>query len=98
MENEEREKQNKSIRKSAKKLIKVAKKHPTWYTTEEVRYAKIIRKSLKKNATSETGVRDSRSGEDNRIHSESKQPKEPEQSKRSRIAQVLYQAWALVRF
>ena len=38
-----------SERKVAKKLIKVAKKHPNWYTAEEVLYAKMIRKQLKKN-------------------------------------------------
>ena len=36
-----------SIKKAAKKLIKRAKKHPDWYTKEEVRYAKRIRKKIK---------------------------------------------------
>ena len=34
-------------KKAAKKLIKVAKKHPDWYTKEEVFYAKLVRKRLK---------------------------------------------------
>ncbi len=36
-----------SIKKAAKKLIKRAKKHPDWYTKEEVRYAKRLEKKLK---------------------------------------------------
>ena len=38
-------------RKAAKKLIKRAKKHPTLYSTSEVIYAKMIRKSIKKDET-----------------------------------------------
>jgi hypothetical protein len=37
-----------STKKAVKKLIKGAKKHPTWYTPEEVLYAKLIKKTLKK--------------------------------------------------
>ncbi len=33
---------------AAKKLIKQSKKHPEWYTTDEVKYAKIAKKRLKK--------------------------------------------------
>ena len=32
---------------AAKKLIKQSKKHPEWYTTDEVKYAKIAKKRLK---------------------------------------------------
>jgi|TARA_B100000035_G_scaffold102313_1_gene86753 hypothetical protein len=32
------------IRKSAKKIIKLAKEHPEYYTAEEVLYAKLIKK------------------------------------------------------
>ena len=38
-------------RKAAKKLIKRAKKHPNLYSTSEVIYAKMIRKSIKKDET-----------------------------------------------
>lgn len=37
-----------STKKAVKKLIKGAKEHPTWYTPEEVLYAKLIKKTLKK--------------------------------------------------
>ena len=42
--NEER----KNFRKTAKRLIKVAKKHPEWYTREDVQYAKLIKRANKK--------------------------------------------------
>ena len=38
-------------RKAAKKLIKRAKKHPSLYSTSEVIYAKMIRKSIKEDET-----------------------------------------------
>ena len=38
-------------RKAAKKLIKRARKHPKLYSTSEVIYAKMIRKSIKKDET-----------------------------------------------
>ena len=31
-------------KKAAKKIIKRAKKHPDWYTAEDVRFAKMVRK------------------------------------------------------
>ena len=37
-----------STKKAIKKIIKGAKEHPTWYTPEEVLYAKLIKKTLKK--------------------------------------------------
>ena len=35
-------------KKAAKKIIKVAKKHPDFYTKEDVLYAKLLKKRLKK--------------------------------------------------
>ena len=34
-------------KKAAKLIIKRAKKHPDWYTEDEVRYAKRVRKRIK---------------------------------------------------
>jgi len=34
-------------KKAAKKIIKLAKKHPDWYTKKDVIYAKLIRKKIK---------------------------------------------------
>ena len=35
-------------KKAAKKLLKRAKKHPDWYTPEEVLYARAMKKAIKK--------------------------------------------------
>jgi hypothetical protein len=37
-------------RKVAKRLIKLAKLNSKWYTKEDVKYAKLIRRSIKHNA------------------------------------------------
>ncbi len=34
-------------KKAAKKIIKRAKKHPDWYTEQEVYYAKMVKKRIK---------------------------------------------------
>ena len=91
------ESQRKDKRKTAKRIIKLAKKHPEWYTKEDVKYAKYIRKSLKKNnATSETSDSHSQSGGDDGVRGESQQPQQPKQPKRSWIAKVLHKASTLV--
>ena len=36
-----------SDKKAAKKLIKLAKEHPDWYSKKDVFYAKMVRKQLK---------------------------------------------------
>ena len=93
------EEQRKDRRRTAKKIIKLAKKHPTWYTKDEVKYARLIRKSLKKNyATSEVSDGHTASGGDNGLRGESQQPKQPRQSKGSWVAKVLHKAWSLVGF
>tara|TARA_B100001996_G_scaffold195667_1_gene149890 strand:- start:1541 stop:1684 length:144 start_codon:yes stop_codon:yes gene_type:complete len=33
--------------KAAKKILKLAKKHPEWYTKQDVFYAKMMKKKLK---------------------------------------------------
>ena len=91
------ERQRKETRKTAKNLINVAKKHPTWYTKEDVRYAKLIRKSRKKhNAKSETNIGDSQSGGDDGLRGESQQPEESRQPKRGWFAEILHKASTLV--
>ena len=90
------ERQRKETRKTAKKIIKVSKKHPTWYTREDVSYAKLIRKSLKNNDTGEVDNSDSQSGGDNGLRSEGEQPEQPRQPKRGWIAKVLHKASTLV--
>ena len=34
-------------RKAAKKLLKLAKKHPDWYSKKDIYYAKQVKKQLK---------------------------------------------------
>ena len=34
-------------KKAAKKLIKLAKKHPDWYTEQDIYYAKQVKKRIK---------------------------------------------------
>ena len=87
-------------KKAAKKIIKQAKKHPEWYTKQEVRYAKIVKKRLKrekKQHEREVSERNSRGGETDGVRSESEQPKESGQSKRQWFIGLLHKAWALVR-
>ena len=36
-----------SDKKAAKKLIKLAKEHPDWYSKKDVFYAKMVKKQLK---------------------------------------------------
>ena len=46
-----------SLKKAAKKLIKRAKKHPEWYSEQEIYYAKQVKKQLKleeRESTSQT--------------------------------------------
>ena len=86
----------KSERKTAKRLIKLAKANSKWYTKEDVKYAKLIRRSIKHNATSETNFGDSRCGENDRVHSKGEQPKESGQPKRSWFVRLLHKASTLV--
>tara|TARA_B100000575_G_scaffold201293_1_gene163090 strand:- start:1227 stop:1358 length:132 start_codon:yes stop_codon:yes gene_type:complete len=37
-----------SNKKAAKRLIKLAKKHPDWYTKQDVSYAKKVKQNEKK--------------------------------------------------
>ena len=93
------ESQRKDKRKSAKKLIKLAKNNPGWYTKEEVKYAKYIKKLLKKkNATSETDNSHTQSRGDDGVRGKGEQPEQPRQPKRLWIAKVLHKAWSLVGF
>jgi len=93
------ESQRKDKRKTAKKIIKLAKKHPEWYTKEEVKYAKYIKKLLKKkNATSETDNSHTQSRGDDGVRGKGEQPEQPRQPKRLWIAKVLHKAWSLVGF
>ena len=40
-------------KKAAKKLIKLAKKQPDWYTKKDVYYAKMVKKQIKEQEKSQ---------------------------------------------
>ena len=87
-------------KKAAKLILKRAKKHPELYSKEEIKFAKIFKKKLKlekKLHEREVSERNSRSGKDDGVRSESEQPKEPRQSKRQWFIGLLHKARALVR-
>ena len=87
-------------KKAAKKIIRRAKKHPQWYTNEDVLYAKIVRKRIKreeKQHEREISIGDSRSRKDDGVRSESQQPSEPRQSQGRWFIRLLHKARALVR-
>ncbi len=85
-------------KKAAKKIIKLAKKHPDWYTKQEVYYAKFIKKreKLKKNERKASDS-DPKGRRDDGVRSKSEQPKQPVKSSSSRITRLLHKAWSLVR-
>ena len=86
-------------KKAAKRIIIVAKKHPNWYSREDVKYAKMVRKRIKreeKQHERETSERNPRSGEAHRVRSKSEQPQESRQSKGSWFVKLLYKARSLV--
>ena len=87
-------------KKAAKLILKRAKKHPELYSKEEIKFAKIFKKKLKlekKQHEREVSERNSRSGKDDGVRSESEQPKEPRQSKRQWFVRLLHKARSLVR-
>ena len=91
------ESQRKDKRKTAKRIIKLAKKHPEWYTKEDVKYAKYIRKSLKKKyATSETDNSNPECRGDDGLRGEGEQPEQPRQPKRFWFTKLLHKARSLV--
>ena len=85
-------------KKAAKKIIKQAKLHPGWYTKEEVKYAKFIKKREKlKDNERKASDSDPKGRRDNGVHSKSEQSKQSKQSRSGRITRLLHKAWALVR-
>ena len=79
-------------KKAAKRIIKRAKKHPQWYSKEDVLYAKIVRKRIKreeKQHEREISISDSGIREDDGVHSESVEPEESGESESSRAPKVL---------
>ena len=85
-------------KKAAKKLLRLAKEHPDWYSKKDIFYAKQIKKQLKrekKQHEREISERDSRRREAHGLRGEGEQPKESRQSQGSWFAKLLHKARAL---
>ena len=86
-------------KQAAKKIIKLAKKHPDWYSKKDIFYAKMIKKQLKldkKYNEREINNSNPQSGDAHGLRGTSEQSKEPRQSKRQWFAKLLHQARSLV--
>ena len=82
-------------KKAAKKLLKLAKKHPDWYSKKDVYYAKMIKKREKQHERELSNSNPKGRG-DNGVRGKSEQPKESRQSKGGWIARLLHKARSLV--
>ena len=86
-------------KKAAKKLLKLAKEHPDWYSKKDVFYAKMVKKQLKrdkKHYEREIGNSNPKGRRDYGLRGKSEQPKESGQSKGSWFTRILYKARSLV--
>ena len=85
-------------KKAAKKLLRLAKEHPDWYSKKDIFYAKQIKKQLKlekKHYERELSNSNPKSRGDNGVRGESEQPKESGQSKGSWVTRILHKARSL---
>ena len=82
-------------KKAAKKLLKLAKKHPDWYSKKDVYYAKMIKKREKQHER-ELSDSNPKGRGDNGVRGKSEQPKESGQSQGSWFAKLLHKARSLV--
>ena len=82
-------------KKAAKKLLKLAKKHPDWYSKKDVFYAKMIKKREKQHER-ELSDSNPKGRRDDGVRGKSEQPKESRQSKGSWVTRLLHKARSLV--
>ena len=90
---------DKETRQAAKKLIKLAKEHPDWYSKKDVFYAKMIKKQLKlekKHHEREIGNSNPKGRRVDGLRGKSEQPKESGQSEGSWFVRLLHKARSLV--
>ena len=86
-------------KKAAKKLLRLAKEHPDWYSKKDVFYAKQIRKQLKrekKQHEREIGNSNSKGRRDHGLRGKSEQSKQSRQPKHFGFTWVLHKARSLV--
>ena len=82
-------------KKAAKKLLKLAEKHPDWYSKKDIFYAKMIKKREKQHERELSNSNPKGRG-DNGVRGKSEQPKESGQSQGSWVARLLHKARSLV--
>ena len=86
-------------KKAAKKLLKLAKEHPDWYSKKDVFYAKMIKKQLKrekKQHEREISNSNPKGRRDYLLRGMSEQPKKSGQSQGSWFVKLLHKARSLV--
>ena len=86
-------------KKAAKKLLKLAKEHPDWYSKKDIFYAKMVKKQLKlekKQHERELSNSNPKGRGDNGVRGKSEQPKESGESKGSWVTRILHKARSLV--
>tara|TARA_Y100001938_G_scaffold80001_1_gene110491 strand:+ start:488 stop:763 length:276 start_codon:yes stop_codon:yes gene_type:complete len=86
-------------KKAAKKLLRLAKEHPDWYSKKDIFYAKQIRKQLKrekKQHEREISDSNSKGRRDHGLRGKSEQPKESGQPQGSWFVRLLHKARSLV--
>ena len=82
-------------KKAAKKLLKLAKKHPDWYSKKDVFYAKMIKKREKQHERELSNSNPKGRG-DNGVRGKSEQPKKSGQPQGSWVTRILHKARSLV--
>ena len=90
---------DKETKQAAKKLLRLAKEHPDWYSKKDVFYAKQVKKQLKrekKQHEREISNSNSKGRRDYGLRGKSEQPKESRQSQGSWFAKLLHKARSLV--
>ena len=86
-------------KKAAKKLLKLAKEHPDWYSKKDIFYAKMVKKQLKREKKQhEREISDSnpKGRGDDGVRGKSEQPKQSKQPKGSWVTRILHKARSLV--
>ena len=86
-------------KKAAKKLLRLAKEHPDWYSKKDVFYAKMIKKQLKlekKQHEREISNSNTKGRRVDGLRGKSEQPKESGQSEGSWFVRLLHKARSLV--
>ena len=90
---------DKETKQAAKKLLRLAKEHPDWYSKKDVFYAKQVKKQLKrekKQHEREISNSNPQGRRDYGLRGKSEQPKESGQSQGSWVTRLLHKARSLV--